>query len=412
VSAPRPPATATAPATAAAGVAAFLAGSVLIHGLRALPFYTAGIGAMLLALTALALILTDVLGDAVHRRPSTGLGPPAAALSLPRIGVKLAGLGATVALIGAGYAVLPEYQGPFYAEYFRLLRWLVPVGLGFAPLYFLVVDRRQTAPLDGYWHAGLAVLGRWRRVDRGVLLQHGLGWLIKAFFLPLMFTYFTNDLTRLVLADTPSMTTFRAVYSFAYDTMYFIDVGLVSLGYVLSVRVLDTHLRSAEPTLLGWASALVCYEPFWSVVGSRYLAYGSDFTWGVWLDRYPLAYALWGSAILVLTGIYVWATVSFGARFSNLTHRGIITSGPYRYVRHPAYLAKNLSWWMISVPFLITVSFTDSLRRCALLLLVNLIYVVRAKTEERHLGADPTYREYSAFIDRHGLLSRLTRRTS
>lgn len=412
MSAPRPPATATAPATAAAGVAAFLAGSVLIHYLRPLPFHTAGIGAMLLALTALALILTDVLGYAVHRRPSTGLGPPAATLSLPRIGVKLAGLGATLALIGAGYAVLPEYQGPFYAEYFRLLRWLVPAALLLAPLYFLVVDRRQTAPFDGYWQAGLAVLGRWRQVDRGALLQHGLGWLIKAFFLPLMYTYFTNDLTRLVLTDLAPMTTFRALYSFAYDTMYFIDVGLVSLGYVLSVRVLDTHLRSAEPTLLGWSAALVCYEPFWSVVGSRYLAYGNDFTWGVWLDRYPAAYALWGSTILVLTGIYVWATVSFGARFSNLTHRGIITSGPYRYVRHPAYLAKNLSWWMISVPFLVTVSLTDSLRRCALLLLVNLIYVVRAKTEERHLGADPAYREYSAFIDRYGLLSRLTRRLS
>ena len=44
------------------------------------------------------------------------------------------------------------------------------------------------------------------------------------------------------------------------------------------------------------------------------------------------------------------------ARFSNLTHRGIITNGPYRYSKHPAYLAKNLSWWLVSMPFMITVS--------------------------------------------------------
>ncbi len=34
---------------------------------------------------------------------------------------------------------------------------------------------------------------------------------------------------------------------------------------------------------------------------------------------------------------------------------------------------------------------------------VNLIYYLRAKTEERHLRADPAYREYEAYIAEHGL---------
>ena len=34
---------------------------------------------------------------------------------------------------------------------------------------------------------------------------------------------------------------------------------------------------------------------------------------------------------------------------------------------------------------------------------------LRAKTEERHLGADPVYRDYQAFIARDGLLARLRR---
>ena len=407
---PALPATATPPATAFAGIAAFLGSTALVHWLRPTELGPAGVGALVLACTALALVLTDVLGYAAHRRPSTGLAAQPTAPSWHRVLVKLAGLLGSLAVLGLGYWALPEYQGPFYAEYFRLLRWLVPVSLCLAPFYFYFVDRRQAEPHDGYWHTGLAVLGRWQRADSAILVQHALGWLIKGFFLPLMFTYFVNDLTRLVLADTPPLRTFAAVYSLAYDGMYYVDVGLVSLGYLLSLRVLDTHLRSAEPTLVGWLAALVCYEPFWAIIGTRYLAYGNGRTWGTWLAGYPVAYTLWGSAILALTGIYVWATISFGARFSNLTHRGIITSGPYRYLKHPAYLAKNLSWWLISVPFLITDSVADSARRCLLLLLVNLIYVLRGLTEERHLSVDPVYRTYAAYIDRHGLFSRWRRR--
>ena len=156
---------------------------------------------------------------------------------------------------------------------------------------------------------------------------------------------------------------------------------------------------------------LVCYEPFWSLIGDRYLAYGSGHPWGWWLAAHPWLYTLWGSLILLLTGIYVWATVSFGARFSNLTHRGIITNGPYRYLCHPAYWAKNLSWWMISVPFLVTDSTLEALRHCLCLLGLNAIYALRALTEERHLKTDSDYRDYHQWIQKHGIYPRLLRGT-
>ena len=57
-----------------------------------------------------------------------------------------------------------------------------------------------------------------------------------------------------------------------------------------------------------------------------------------------------GGALLFLTAIYAWATVAFGMRFSNLTYRGILTHGPYRWTRHPAYLSKNLFWWCRRCP--------------------------------------------------------------
>ena len=158
---------------------------------------------------------------------------------------------------------------------------------------------------------------------------------------------------------------------------------------------------------LGWVVALACYEPFFSMVTRSYLPYEQGgVAWGDWLWNKPTAYGAWGTGILLLLGVYLWATVAFGARFSNLTHRGIITDGPYRWTKHPAYISKNLAWWMISVPFIAGpgTSAADTVRHCLMLLGVNAIYLLRAKTEERHLRLDPTYVAYADWIDRHGAL--------
>jgi len=109
-----------------------------------------------------------------------------------------------------------------------------------------------------------------------------------------------------------------------------------------------------------------------------------------------------------LTAIYAWATVIFGLRFSNLTYRGIITNGPYRFTRHPAYLSKNLFWWCATMPFLVTSnSLADAVRNTALLAMVSAVYYWRAKTEERHLGDDdPKYGAYSAWMKRNAPITR------
>lgn len=92
--------------------------------------------------------------------------------------------------------------------------------------------------------------------------------------------------------------------------------------------------------------------------------------------------------------------MSFGTRFSNLTNRGIVVHGPYRFLKHPAYVAKNLSWWLISIPFVAHGSIQENARACLLLGVMNLVYYLRAKTEERHLRADPAYRIYVRWIGR------------
>lgn len=403
---PCPP-SATHGAVAAAGLGAFL---LALGVLRAYHPFGADIvssALFLMGVTAGAIFLLDLGWRRVHRRPSTGLDFRHDDPSWNRTLVKYAGLLGSLAFVGLLYWLFPEYRGEYYGRYYRMLGIVVPPLLVLAVPYIHLVDRHMREPRDGLWQMGMAVLLQWNEVDWRTVGQHLLGWLIKGFFMPLMFTAMCSGLGRYMGFELGGLVDFKTWFDFLYDFLYFIDVAMVSMGYLATLRLTDTHIRSAEPTMLGWAAALACYEPFWSLFGRQYLAYESGVTWGRWLWDYPLAYGVWGGTILVLVAIYAWATVTFGARFSNLTHRGIITNGPYRWTKHPAYIAKNLTWWLISVPFLSQGGPGEAVRHCLLLLGLNGLYLLRAKTEEWHLSQDPEYRRYAQWIDRHGLFRRV-----
>lgn len=363
-------------------------------------------GLMVMAVTALCVFAPDLLWQHVHRR--TLIAPQAG--SWPRTLTKLAGLAGSVGFIALLYWLFPEYSSRgFYASYWQGLEVVLPLWAGVSVPYLYWVDRRLREPRDALWQMGRVLLLHPEDASALAIGQHLLGWLVKGFYLPLMFTYFCTDLDKLLHYDLKRLHDLQGCFDWAYFTLYFIDVALVSMTYLMSLKLTDTHIRSAEPTVLGWLVALVCYDPFWTLIGGRYLAYDSGQPWTGWFGRMPWLFALWGAMILALVAIYVWSTIAFGARFSNLTHRGIITSGPYRYSKHPAYLAKNLSWWLIAMPFMIGVSAAQALRCCLLLCLLNGIYYLRAKTEERHLALDPVYRQYADWIARHGLLRALAR---
>ena len=392
---------------AAVGLAAFALGLLGVHALA--PWVNAWQPCLLvMAWVALLLLGLDLILNRVHLRSSTGLDFTRYDPSLPRTAVKFLGLVGSLAFLAVGYLAFPAYSDPLYTPFFSMLPVLVLLWLVAALPYFYLVDRRMLEPHDGYWQLGQVLLLDWRSVDPRILGQHLLGWLVKGFFLPLMFGYMSEDMGRL-LSYSGTAHDARPLYDAAYAGMYFMDVTLVSVGYLATFRITDTHIRSTEPTLLGWAVALACYQPFWGFLSGQYLAYRTDYDWQHWLAASPTLYTVWGSVILILTAVYLWATLSFAGRFSNLTHRGIITNGPYRFSKHPAYLAKNLSWWLIAVPFLAQGGVVDGLLRCLMLIGVNLLYCFRARTEERHLSRDPVYVQYALWMEGHGLLRRLTR---
>jgi isoprenylcysteine carboxyl methyltransferase (ICMT) family protein YpbQ len=279
------------------------------------------------------------------------------------------------------------------------------------PAYLWLADAGPEPQTDGAYAFGLTLLGRATPVHADARKQFMLGWGVKAFFLPLMFSIMIADMEWFLKVNfDQAFTNFTTSFEFLLRFSYMIDVGIAVGGYMLTMRLLNTHIRSTDPSGWGWIVCLFCYPPFWTALYQNFATYDDAFTWGVWLNvEVSFARMAWGSTILAFSFVYVWATIQFGLRFSNLTHRGIITNGPYRWSKHPAYICKNISWWMISVPFLGNATLEGAIRMCLLLGVINLIYYWRAKCEERHLMADPVYRDYAAWIDQHGLIAKLRR---
>ncbi len=232
---------------------------------------------------------------------------------------------------------------------------------------------------------------------------------LKGFFGPLMLLSLLSFLTdalsgaRTAFRDDFSLLSAREVFDrygfwIALQLLFFIDVLVFTVGYLVEDRRLDNEIRSVDPTLLGWAAALICYPPI-NLLTVTVL--GSQFTTFPQFENSATHFLL-NILILVLIAIYVWASVALGFKASNLTHRGIIRKGPYRYVRHPAYAAKNVAWWVGSIPLVLasfSESFINGLMGLGAVAGWTGIYLLRALTEEDHLkSVDGEYREYASAV--------------
>lgn len=359
--------------------------------------------------TILPIFVVELRFFKVQDRSSTGLQKPGE-VNAERIAVKVVGLIGTLAFLGFLYWLLPEYKGDNYDRYWQLLNYGIPLLVLFSIPYFWWMDGRMKEPEDAYWQMGLLVMLQWEEIDIYLIGRHLRNWLVKAFFLPLMFTYLGGNAQMIVHYNFENMTSFGGFFDYANNFLFFADLIFAGIGYAMTFRFLDSHIRSSEPTFRGWVVAIMCYAPLWQTLFyGHYFAYDDNLFWGNWLSNMPVPYFFWGVAILCLETIYATATVCLGYRFSNLTYRGLVASGPYRFTKHPAYVAKNTSWWLISIPFISDDGFSEALRHSVLLFGVNLIYYIRAKTEENHLSRYPEYIQYALYMNENGIFAPLTK---
>lgn len=323
-------------------------------------------------------------------------------------------------LVYVFYHLVPYYQ-PYAAKELQVLDYrfvtrdaldLIYAGyIILLLLYYLIEKDPQTSKSIYCLRALKKVIKAPLRTYReGLPAEERLGALtilLKAFFAPLMVFWLFDHATHLIDNGNYLIShlgllreEFLAVFNyrgfwFLFQVILLLDVFWFTIGYLVEMPGLKNQIRSVDPTLLGWAVALACYPPFVEGVTGKILAWQPvDFP----QFETPAIHISVNFLLLALMAIYTSASVALNFKASNLTHRGIVSSGPYRFIRHPAYTCKNLAWWTGSIPALIA-GFETSLWQVVLVLSSvggwTLVYTLRALTEEEHLRkVDDEYDRY------------------
>ncbi len=212
---------------------------------------------------------------------------------------------------------------------------------------------------------------------------------VKMFYIPVMlsFTVYNWNLVKNTVAFVTGIKNMDIPlyywYSLITSVLFFIDTSFFLFGYLIESKKLNNTVRSVDTSFVSWIFTLACYPPF-NAITTDY------FPWNIDDEKLILPFTL--NYILLIVAliayaIYVSATISLGSKCSNLTNRGTVKRGPYKFVRHPAYASKVFAWWILTIPVMNGITFFA-------LIMWTIIYIVRAIKEEDHLLRDPEYQNY------------------
>ena len=322
-----------------------------------------------------------------------------------------------------GEVVRDPQSHPYYYNFFRIGGLLLQNCGGLGNLLVLIVTYTLATecylrnPRDGNRLVGEFVVGLfYPSAQEGAaemvgLAMHAREYIVRCFFSPLMFCSLCNNLPQLHYRGFPNFMTF---FYFSQNVIFSFDLTFAGIGYMLpAAHVLRSEFLSVESTALGWVVAIACYDPFFQLVQEQFLPYSDNIPWNEWFDAmnsyqradHWISFKIWGVAILLLQVMFALCTMSYGLQYSNLSYRTVITTGPYYVFRHPAYVAKLVSFAMLHVPWVDLSKGSragkyQNVRGCLTLLALTGLYCVRAFTEERHLmSVSEEYRTYKNAMD-------------
>lgn len=299
--------------------------------------------------------------------------------------------------------VCAQYFGEPFASFSPICFLLFPLLAIATPVYVVWRDRRMDNPEDDYAHFGAFLCGRYRW-DYRAFKTFLLSWCVKILFIPVMYGGLMSVLGEVLTFSWRwnPLTIVEGLFLFGLG----FDLLIATSGYLLASSVFRNQILAVDDNWVSWCACLICYPPLLAIF--RAIREQSDtLLWFHWLQPTELLYWLWGGLIVLTWMVYWLTTASFGLRFSNLTWRGLVDIGPYRYSKHPSYISKNIYWWLHTVPFFGVADWVDLARNLLGLSFVSLVYYLRAKSEEQFLVRFPEYVEYADRIARHGLLARI-----
>ena len=317
-------------------------------------------------------------------------------LSWKRVGFREVALLITLAIIALAYWTLPLFHDKSTDRwYYPFLSLLMPIIIFGSVPYFCIMDKIDPEADDVYCKIGRSIVTLRKCVEKFELANYVRSWLVKAFWLSLMQPLAIEKIRIYMYYHWDKLSDPMQVFLIASTTCYAIDLCYASVGYALNLKLINTHTRTAEPTLLGWFVAAMCYWPFWGILFYPYIfPYQAKVQWEGVFSTGSAMWWVWASLIVAMELLYALGSMAAGIRFSNLTYRGLWNTGPYKLTKHPAYVFKSISWWLISMPFIVNSG--QMAIKCTLMLIgLNVIYYLRAKTEERHLSHYPEYVSYA-----------------
>lgn len=193
-------------------------------------------------------------------------------------------------------------------------------------------------------------------------------------------------------------------YMLLVTLIFFLDAALFAVGYHSESGLMRNKLRYVETNPLHILVCVCCYPPcnmpttafFGPSNRDPHIIFAGD----------PMHPMTWILRVLALLSLLLLLSASYAlfTKASNLTNRGIVHWGPYRYIRHPGYLGKNLYWLMTSIPIFFPntrnplFEWSDYLVFCVMsiggMIGWGAMYFLRSITEERFLMRDPDYVAY------------------
>jgi protein-S-isoprenylcysteine O-methyltransferase Ste14 len=185
------------------------------------------------------------------------------------------------------------------------------------------------------------------------------------------------------------------------------SLPLAALWLSFAVANIATWRTTHEPVGLGATALELTVAVLFAVRRPAWTTSRSVVAWGAtaigtfgMLAARPAYAPVLGLGTLYLTlqlcgaVVAIGSAIALGRSFGLVAaNRGVCTSGPYRFVRHPLYAGYLLA----GIGYVLE---NPSLRNIALFAVVGVFQAVRIGSEEECLRADPAYRSYCERVTR------------
>ncbi len=309
------------------------------------------------------------------------------------------------------YSLAPYYSAPMFANNTAFFDKLIVLYAVLGLPYFLVTLIVKASRREDFYDPAVRMIHIARQITRRALRGERvpsvlrvfrkpynrkifLTLIMRAYFIPVMVSQVYGNMAAAInMGESFAHThTFVVLILWLSALIWLCDTINASVAYCLESRWIENRTRSVDLTLSGWSVCLFCYPPLNTATSSVF-----PFA-PVVVNNDPMS-LVYASVILFyfvkilqvsLLALHVYIDLSLGPSVANISFKKLQTRGLYGVVRHPGTVTKLTFWLLIS-------GFYRGFWNLKLILgqlAWSTIYVLRALTEERHLGKHEVYRRY------------------